>query len=230
VAGTAVLAALGGCGDGDDRPSVGATTTAATPTTGATTTTSAPASPYGSVEEGYSGDGPRVAILGDSIIVLSSDAIHEALDARYATRIGAVTGEGLGGGPLSTGLNGRPFAEATAETFAGDRPDVLVLALGTNDAWLPELGLDAALAGLTTVTGLFPDSCLVAVLVNDWSEAERYDRTEAAAINEALVARADVVVESLGPEETIDDMIHPNPAGLEAMARGIAEGVDRCER
>ena len=69
---------------------------------------------------------------------------------------------------------------------------------------------------------------MVGVEVNPWSAAEGYETGEAASINAELQAIADVMVESLTPSQTRDDQIHPNAAGREALATGIADAVRRC--
>jgi lysophospholipase L1-like esterase len=216
AAAVVVSAALAGCG-GDHAASDDQTTS----------TTRGP--DFGRAEDEFSGSGPAVVILGDSLVVEVRDRLHELLDPDNRTKIAAFIGEGFAGGPLSAVLEtAEPTMLDVAARYADDGADVVVLALGTNDALQPELGVTDAVAGLREIVGRFPDACVVGVEVNPWSAAEGYETLEAASINAELQAVADVMVESLTPAQTGDDQIHPNAAGREALANGIADSVRQC--
>lgn len=219
-----VLSSGASCG-GDDGGDGGSPSTAAG---GAGTTTTGVAD-FGSAEEAFSGSGPTVVILGDSLVVQTRDQLHELLDADHATKIAAYVGEGFGGGSFTAALGAdEPAMQGVAADYEADGADVLVLALGTNDAWLPELGVDDAVAGIEEIVARFPGACIVGVEVNPWSEAPGYEPAEADAITAALEGVADVMVPSLTPDQTDADQIHPNADGREALASGIAEAVGDC--
>jgi lysophospholipase L1-like esterase len=183
----------------------------------------------GVIEDDYAGSGPTLVILGDSITNQSRAELHQVLDPHYRTKVGAVTGEGFGGGPLTAavGEGRRGMLEAAAE-YALDDPSTVVIALGTNDAWNPQLGLDAAKEAMAAMVATFPESCVVGVAVSEWSEAENYDRGEARSLNAQLRDLADVVVPALEPSDVGADMIHPTTEGKTAFAQAVASGVRTC--
>ena len=111
-------------------------------------------------------------MLGDSITVESGHALHRVLDDRYRNKISAIIGEGFGGGPRSKAVGASPSVlTQAAQRDAKDNPAIVVLALGTNDAWSSALALDPALAAIRKMDALFPNVCVVAVAVNEWSTA-----------------------------------------------------------
>lgn len=226
LVGMAVLVASCG-GDDDDEGSGGPTSTEAPP---ATTTTVV--EDVGTVEQAFVGDGPTVAVVGDSLTVSSRDELRAALDG-YSVKIAALRGEGLAGGPFSDRWDQLIMAEALAD-YAADAPDVLVFALGTNDAWQSDLTVEELDAGWDRLLGLFPDTCLVGVTVTeDAPEADGYEPAEAAHINERIRADVDVVVDWAaegGDARYTDpiDTVHLTPEGAELRSRLIREGVDAC--
>jgi lysophospholipase L1-like esterase len=227
LAGLVVLvASCGGAGGGEDD---GADAPPPTEAASATTTT---VEDMGAVEEEFEGDGPTVVVVGDSLTVSSRAELRDALDG-YAVKIAALRGEGLAGGPFSERWDRLIMAEAL-EAYATDSPDVLVFALGTNDAWQSDLTTEELDAGWDRFLDLYPDTCLVGVTVTeDAPAAEGYDVAEAAHVNERIRADADVVVDwdaEGGGERYTDpsDTIHLTEEGAELRARLIAEGVDTC--
>jgi lysophospholipase L1-like esterase len=183
----------------------------------------------GLIEHDYAGSGSTLVILGDSITDRSRAQLHRALDPHYRTKIGAVTGEGFGGGPLSAAVGeGRKGMLEAATEYARDDPSTVVIALGTNDAWNPQVGLNAATEAMAAMIAKFPESCVVAVAVSEWSEAENYDRDEARSLNAQLRNLADVVVPALESSDVGADMIHPTTEGRMAFAQAVASGVRRC--
>jgi lysophospholipase L1-like esterase len=183
----------------------------------------------GAIESGYSGSGPTLVVLGDSITDQSRDELHQVLDPHYRTKIAAVTGEGFANGPLSASLGkGRAVMLETATDYARGKPTKVVIALGTNDAWNPRLSLDATHDAMAKMVAMFIESCVVGVEVSEWSEAESYDPNKARALNAQLRALADVIVPPLPPSEVGSDMIHPRTAGRKAFADAVASGVRQC--
>jgi lysophospholipase L1-like esterase len=183
----------------------------------------------GEIESEYSGSGPTVVVLGDSIADVSRTELHHVLDRHYRTKIAAVWGEGFASGPLSAAIaEGKAVMLVAAAEYARDTPTTVVVVLGTNDAWNPRLELDAAENAMAQMVAEFPTSCIVGVEINEWSKARNYDRGEAAALNEQLRVLADVVVPALEPSDVAEDMIHPKAEGRMAFARAIDSGIRRC--
>jgi lysophospholipase L1-like esterase len=95
-----------------------------------------PVSRIGASATGYTGSGPKVVILGDSLTVMGWHDLYRRLDRDHAVAIVAWWGEGYNPGRFSIALQAPPLvADVGTKTFAPTRPDVAVLALGTNDAW-----------------------------------------------------------------------------------------------
>jgi hypothetical protein len=172
-----------------------------------------------------SDDGVRTfAALGDGL-----PKLHRIRDRRYRTKIGAVTGEGFGGGPFSDAIKADMSVMVKAATeYADDDPAVVVLALGTNVAWKPELSLDAAESAMADMIAYFRNSCIVGVEISEWSDAENYDRNEARELNAWLRRLADVAVPALEPSDVGDDQIHPRPAGRKVFAEAMASAAREC--
>lgn len=225
LAGLLVGAACSNGAPGADHPPP-TTATASTPPT-----VVAPADDFGTIGSEYEGTGPKVALLGDSISVRSREQVREALSG-YSLKVGAVRGEGLSGGSISRALGGGSMLDVAAQ-YAKDPPEVLVLELGTNDAWLAPLSAEDATAAVETIVGEFPSSCVVAVTITEVSTAKGYDRGEARRINRSVRSVADQIVE-WGTESTgrpgllLPDGIHPTGQGSEVLAAGIADGVRSC--
>jgi lysophospholipase L1-like esterase len=193
---------------------------------------SAPETPdMGEIEEDFTGTGPEVVILGDSVTAISRPWLRRELAGR-SLKIAALWGEGLGGGPISTAV-GYPIMQTAAGTYGAGAPEVAVVELGTNDCWHADLTLANALDGLRTIATCFAATKLVGVTITERAMAPGYDRAGAASINEALRDIVDVVVE-WGPRSRSEgyldpsDLIHPTPEGSELFARLVAEGVNRA--
>jgi lysophospholipase L1-like esterase len=221
----ALLVVLAACGDGsDDDPS----TTTTEPPDPTTTVPEAVDPSFGSIEPTYQGDGPRVVVLGDSLTVQSREALGRQL-AGYALKVGALRGEGLAGGPFSEEF-GEEAMLAAARLYAPDDPEVVVLALGTNDAWSADIALPAAREAWRTMTDLFDSACIVGVTIVETTTAARYDADEARAINELITEDSDQVVDwrELGARVTAGDGIHVTPEGAEIRAEEIRRAVEAC--
>lgn len=197
----------------------------------AATTVEANDTAFGEVEQDYTGTGPKVVVLGDSIMVATAPELRDALPD-HAVKVAAVRGEGLAGGPLSKVVGGS--MTDVADSYASDDPEVAVIELGTNDAWLTDLALDAAVDAIEHMASAFDDACLVVVTVTERSTADGYDRAEARQINRHLLEAADEVVDwdEIGAAggNLLDDGIHPTPAGTRALAAAVADAVASCGR
>lgn len=111
-------------------------------------------------------------------------------------------------------------------------PDALVVALGTNNAWLPALTLDMFEEDWPEMIAGYEGDCLVVVTVTEGSAAAGYDSDEAAAINRALRDGADRVVDWAQLDVTAltqPDQIHLNAEGSRRRAGAIAEAVRSCD-
>lgn len=165
---------------------------------------------------------PSVGLLGDSIVSGASADLFTALSPDHPDlRISAVPG--------ATIADMLP----EAERMATDPPDIVVVDLGTNDAWQGRPASQSA-AELTAMTGLFPEACLVLVTVTEVATEPGYDLAAAASLNAAIRSRAGATVVDwavtvagdpslLGP-----DGIHPTPAGNAALAEAVRAAVATC--
>lgn len=178
---------------------------------------------------------PRVALLGDSITVVSEDALRGELRHDYRLDIEA-----------TSGLRTDQLVPAVdAEVPPGQ--DQVVINLGTNDvgqSW----PLEQSEASLRELLARFPDArCIHLVTVNEriLDFAGRGAENERARAFNAMLARvaasrpgADVVDwtaevdayvaagEPEGPFTT--DSVHPTPAGQRALARMYHRALDAC--
>ena len=184
---------------------------------------------FGAVEEEWTGEGgPTVVVLGDSIVHQTRDALHQALGG-YRVRIAAGVGEGWSGGPISEGEGTHVMADV-ARSYAELDPDIVVLALGTNDALQPGLTLDAALESMRSIVDELGGACIVGVRVSTLATASGFDPNEARAIDDALAQLADetVDIEPVAATGFEPDGVHPRPDAYGAYAQVIADAVGRC--
>jgi lysophospholipase L1-like esterase len=186
---------------------------------------------YGVIDLVYDGDGPRLVLVGDSISALSEDELRAALADR-SVRMAAIQGEGLAGGGLTT-AGGLGSMGAWAADVAADEPEVVVVALGTNDALLGELALPDALAAWDRIAEAHEAACLVGVSFP--AGGEGVDAAEARALDDRMRARSDVVVPwaeaaAADPGRYLEaDGIHPTTAGQELFASLVADAAGACD-
>jgi lysophospholipase L1-like esterase len=186
---------------------------------------------YGDIETKYTGEGPRVVVLGDSIMVATRSKLRAQL-YDHSLKVAALAGEGLSGGALSAVLDDGVMLDV-AEEYGRDAPAVVVIELGTNDAWFDELSVSEAEAGLQAIWSRFSEVCRVVVTVAESASAPDYDGAEGARINVALTATADHVVDwrSLSADQPgllNADGIHPTADGAAVLARAISDAVRSC--
>lgn len=179
--------------------------------------------------------GQVVAVVGDSITVLSANQIDLALARQHPTveaRMGATVGDMV------------PYAEP----LAASRPRQVVIDLGTNDA-LHGTPIAQTSDDLSRMVALFPAAeCIHLVRVNTHMHPEDGGviAQRARAVNEVI----DRFVASDGRIDTVDwdsivarsidasggsplispDTVHPTPAGSDVLARAIGSAVSGCGR
>ena len=186
------------------------------------------------VDDTWVGNGPKVAILGDSLTASNSLEMIRTLPD-LSLKFVAFTGEGFAGGPLSTGFNrDSVLYDGAVAISIQDQPDVVVIALGTNDAWTPAVSASSAITELDRIVALFPESCIVATTIRELvPEQVDYDMLKARALNERLLAVADEVIDwnaavVADPGLVGSDGIHLSPAGHEQRAALTTIAVAKC--
>lgn len=181
------------------------------------------------IEADYTGaaGSPRVAVMGDSITSLSSPSLHEALDVDHRTRIMAATGITFAGSRY-----------AAADLGATD-PDVVVVALGTNDVW-NEVPLPTILADMDQVLSDFPAACVVMTTVNEHTVGARsgagvlFDNAVAHQLNGQIRSRPVRLADwdaaaNADPDVYLDaGTIHPTETGQRLWASVVAAAVATC--
>jgi hypothetical protein len=179
-------------------------------------TTADPLAGCGETE--YCGTGPTVLILGDSITHHSREELRQTLTG-HSVRTNGWVGSTIG-------LNLQYIS-----AMADPQPDIVVVNLGTNDAW-QGLPVDQSVADLDGLVATYPDACHVLTTITTQGE-ESYDRDVAADLNDAIPRRADVVVDweaarTQDPGLLDTDGIYPTLAGRERLAELVATALDGC--
>jgi hypothetical protein len=175
---------------------------------------------------------PAVAVIGDSITYVSAPEIGDALDGDWAPSID--------GRPGFTVVDQLPAARA----LAADRPEQVVINLGTNDVTgTGDLG--TALAALAEMVALFPDAeCIHVVTVSELMRIDERNAPErAAAFNEGVraLAATDPRLRVIDWTETMqaaqaadpdlvltDDTVHPSLEGQRLLADTYRDAVEAC--
>lgn len=167
-------------------------------------------------------NGPKVAVIGDSITKLTDPYIHDVLDRDYAVSVRGIDG--------ATTEAMQPYADAYAAGVAGGPPDVVVINLGTNDSWNNLAPLVTVLQ-LLTMHAKFPNACTVSVTLNTHTNIPAMDRYHAE-LNQGIrlhprVVDWDALVAEHTPSITYDG-VHPTEQGRALLAQAIGEQVDSC--
>ena len=177
-------------------------------------------------------DEPSLAVVGDSITVVSSGVLAEQLGPDHDVDMAAALGVTV------------EQMQDEATTLATREPVQAVIELGSNDV-LQDVPLATSTAQLEQMVSTFRDAgtrCVHVVNVstvmqrNDgrWTgeSAERFNAMSAAlaASDDAVVIvdwnGAVVAAEERG-ESLVTDTVHPNGAGAQALATLVAESLDR---
>lgn len=163
--------------------------------------------------------GPRVVVIGDSITKSGRGWLHTELARTHASKIAGLAGSTYGS------------MMTYAEDYAPDRPEVAVLALGTNDR-NTQWNLADSLGSLNRMYDLFEPSCTVGVTVATTASDDPAVNAKAAELNLAAQLRADTMVDwdawDTEPGMTKPDRVHPTDDGYAWRAQLIAAAVDRC--
>ena len=187
----------------------------------------------GTVTSSYTGDGPKVAIIGDSLTARSWKATYDALTNDYSVMVAALVGEGYDGGPISEEVGSPPILPDTADTYAKTHPAVAVLALGTNDAWNSSRDLGRALLQMDAMVKELKPACLVGVTIPESSSAIHWHPDRARALNQAMRSWADEIVdwEKISSEPGMlnpIDHIHATVLGEKRRVAAVADAVRAC--
>jgi lysophospholipase L1-like esterase len=192
-----------------------------------------PVSTSGAFATTYTGHGPKVVILGDSLIVLEWKELYDGLDSRYSVEIGAWFGEGYNPGDFSVALGGPAIIPEVAKTDALSHPAIVVLALGTNDAW-SRRSTSIALSTMATMVREFRGACLVGITLPEHSTVAGWSNTEAHTLNIAMRRWADQIVDwatmSARPGNLAADGIHTTHKGTRLRASAIISAIEHCTR
>jgi lysophospholipase L1-like esterase len=178
----------------------------------------------------YTGHGPRVLVLGDSLTLAGWSLLYELLTPRYGVLIAAWKGEGYNRGKMSDRFDVSLLPRAAA-FLATTNPQVAVIAAGTNDAWFGR-SLAGALDAMYETVEVLRGACLIGVTLRENVVDPSYSNEVARALNAAMYMWADEVVDFARiadrPGMLQGDGIHTTPAGTVARARAITAAVERC--
>lgn len=177
-------------------------------------------------------EGPPVAIVGDSITVVSAGQISDQLDA-YEVSTKAVVG--------ATASDMLPAAAELAQK----RPEQLVVNLGSNDV-RRSFPASQTEADYRTLLAGFPDTqCITFVSINTHMDFGKGVQSKTAgALNVVLLklASADqrisivdwntIVTDDMaahaGKSTLIDDTVHPNAKGQKVLISAIHDQLKQC--
>lgn len=173
------------------------------------------------------GGGSRtVEVVGDSLTYQADggdDGQEELLTALEREGFDASGG----------GFPGMTVGSAYQTMWSKGSPDILVIALGTNDVGNGNVPVETVRSTLSQWLQEVPDACVVLVGVNETTEAWQLDQL-APPYNEMLRQLADehgdghVVDWAPEPGMITDDGIHLTEEGRAAYRELIVDGVERC--
>lgn len=185
----------------------------------------------------FGGAGPTVAVIGDSITLMSVEDVRSRLSAAgFSSSIIGLYG--------STTAGAMSYVRAYAEV----RPAIVIIELGTND--VSEIVRSTGAETLASyqqrmhaIAAMFPDSCVAVTTVaadrsvaDSTVDVEAWNRT-ARAINDWLRATFSNVVgwdqvvhvnKAWGTPLLLEDDVHPNHGGVRALADLDRQAAERC--
>jgi len=176
----------------------------------------------------------RVAVVGDSLTWQAEHGSSSTTDPYYQRHylIDALDAQGW-----AARVAAKSGATTTSLSMWGQwasPPDVIVMALGTNDNYY-SMPMTTSVTNIRTYLGRWPNACVVYVGVvpsvprgiadtapawNDWLASE-------------AAARGGVFVDWAGistghPDWFMSDLLHHTAAGQQAYRQAITDGIQRC--
>ncbi len=173
-------------------------------------------------------DPKRVAILGDSITVLSTSQINHALEGVYTTDVRAQSGQRID--QMLVELD-----DALAE-----RPNEVVVNLGTNDVLQANMHWRTSFDRM--IAALAEQPCVeittISTRVNGWGAVPAIAGQINDAIAQAVASHADfhvvdwnAAVHMGGSQLLVSDQVHPSAIGEATLASLVRSALDRdCVR
>jgi lysophospholipase L1-like esterase len=172
------------------------------------------------------GEPQTVEVVGDSLTFQADDG-----EGGQTTLLAALEREGFD--PSGGGFPGMTVESAYQQMWSKGSPEILVIALGTNDMGNGNVPLDAVRSTLSNWLQEVPDTCVVFVGVNETTQAWQLDQY-GPPYNEMLRQLADehgdghVVDWTPEPGMIAEDGIHLTDEGRAAYRDLIVDGVERC--
>ncbi len=169
-------------------------------------------------------DPERVAIVGDSITVLSTSHINDALEGPYTTDIRARSGQRID--QMLVELD-----DAIAE-----RPNAVVVNLGTNDVLQGNMHWRTSFDRMIAALAEQPcaEITTISTRVNGWGAVPAIAGQINDALAQAVASHADFHVVDwnaavhMGSTQLVDsDQVHPSAAGQARLASLIRSALDR---
>jgi lysophospholipase L1-like esterase len=175
--------------------------------------------------------GPRVAVMGDSLVQGGVYAIHQALDPVAATS--------------ARGINGQRIDQMlpVAQKFASSKPDQLIVALGANDSfqgWPTTVSVDT----MRQLVGTLPTRTCTTILTMSTTTAWPTFNANSRRLDDALARLRDsipnVQIVDWGREiddytnagspfgTWVTDSLHMNDLGQSAFAGAMRSAVKSC--
>ena len=174
--------------------------------------------------------GPKVAVIGDSIIVQSEPQIRAGLDPNR-TMFRAVFGHSWTNAVNMCAVpTCDPQRDADFDVVAVEDPDIVVVMLGTND--LKDYTTEQILANVDIgLAKLHPRACVVLTTLSPFGA---YGVAADPVLREGFAARAEVIADweqLVRADRTLvdeEDGVHLTETGIVAFSELILDAVDRC--
>lgn len=186
---------------------------------------------WGRADVVYSGNGPRVAILGDETIRTAAPGLRRAL-AGYSLKVAAIRGEGFTGGERSAV---EPDAEMQriAREYGEDGPQRVVISLGIHDLRPGKPGHQTVMDSANALFDRFDGACVVGVTNVVAPPLPDHRTVRARALNDVVRLRSDRIVDwnamvRANPDFLSDDGVTPSEFGIAALTQSIRLAVESC--